>query len=119
MEKDSTRQVESLRQFSPADHERRIAREAPLWTDLAPIRAPSSHVCFSLWLLDGPLDVGKARAAFLAGQCRSLFEVSLKACQVRPMGRRHVFQVEEMHLVGRRVHLAGEKMRIGRNLNPV
>ncbi len=70
-------------------------------------------------LLEGPLDVGKPCAAFLAGQYRSFFEIFLKACQVRTMRRRDVFQVEEMHLVGGRVHLTGEEMRIGRNFNSV
>ena len=35
------------------------------------------------------------------------------------MGRRDVFQVEQLHLVGRRVHLAGEKVGIGRNLDSI
>ena len=33
------------------------------------------------------------------------------------MRRRHVFQVKQLNLVGRCVHLAGEKVRVGRNLD--
>ena len=35
------------------------------------------------------------------------------------MGRRHVFEVEEAHVVRRGIDLTGEKMGIGRNLEAV
>src|SRR5690242_21817526 len=111
MQKDTPAQIQPLRQFPPPNQERRITREAPLRPDLAPIRAASSHVRLSLRLLEGALDVGKACAAFLAGQYRSFFEVFLKACQVRTMRRRHIFQVEQMHLVRSEERRVGKECR--------
>ncbi len=117
MKKDTPCQVQAFRQLPPSDQERGIARQAPLRPHLAPIDAPPSDVRLGLGLFKDLLDVGKACTAFPAGEQRRLLQVFLQARQIRPMGRRHIFQVEKLHDVGRRIHLAGEEMGIGRNLD--
>ena len=67
--------------------------------------------------VERPLNVGKARTAFLARQGRGLLEVFLQPGHVRPMRGGHVLQVKELNLIGRRIHLPGQKMRVRRNVD--
>ena len=106
-----------MRQLPPRRSRTPYCWKGPTPGDLAPVRTPPPDVGFGLRLFECLLDVGKARAAFLAGECRGLFQIFLKPCQVGTMRRRDVFQVEQLHFVGRRVHLAGEKVRVGGNLD--
>ena len=64
-------------------------------------------------------DVRQPRASFLTRQFGRLMKVLLQPGQIHSMRGRDVLQVEQLDRIGRRVHLAGDEMGIGRNLNSI
>ena len=53
----------------------------------------------------------------LTRELSGLSEVLQQPGHFLSMGRRHVFQIEKLHVIRGRIHLPGEKMGIGRNLD--
>jgi hypothetical protein len=64
------------------------------------------------------LNIRETCTAFLTGKRGGFFEVFLESGDVRAMGRRGIFEVAKQYGIGRRIHLAGEKMRVGRDVDP-
>ena len=117
MQEDAACQIEAFREISSADDEGRIAGQAPLRSHLAPVRAPPPHMRRASSNRKDVVDLGEPGAAFLTRQLGGFSQVFEQPCDVLAMSRRHIFEIEQLHVIGRGVHLPGEKVCIRWNVD--
>ena len=67
----------------------------------------------------GRHDIGEAGASLLTRQSGRVFQVFAQPRNIRAMGRRRIFEVEQVHIIGCGIDLAGEKVGVGRNIEAI
>ena len=119
VEKDPSVKIDAASERATPDDKSRITRQAPFRPDLAPIAAPAPDFPPGFRSAQGRVDFGEAGAALLNVPRACPLEVADQLQQVLAMGRRKIFEIEEIDLVGGRVVLSGDEIGILRNRDAV
>ncbi len=112
MEEYPSVELYAARERAPADDECGIAGESPLRAYLAPVGAAAADLSFGSRSAASKLGFRNSSATLQTGSSRRFFQAADEFQHILAMGRRKVFEIEQLDIVRGGVVLAGYEVRI-------